>query len=75
MKLDKVDSRRYQAAIREVGGPQIWNRRSLKPKSGVITINVPADKLPVNDYILTLSATTPTGETEEIGYPFRVIRK
>jgi hypothetical protein len=33
-------------------------------------------KLPQNDYILTLSATTPTGETEEINrYIFRVLRK
>jgi hypothetical protein len=48
----------------------------LKPRSGVITVNVPADKLPVEDYILTLSATTPAGEMEEInGYSFRVLRK
>lgn len=76
MKLDKNDSRRFQAAIRVVGGPQVWNRRSLKPNSGAITADVPADKLPVNDYILTLSVTTPAGETEEINnYAFRVIRK
>jgi hypothetical protein len=75
MKIDKNDSRRFQGAIRAVGGPQVWSQRSLKPKSGAITVNIPADKLPVNDYILTLSATTPTGETEEIGYSFRVIRK
>jgi hypothetical protein len=76
MKLDKDDSRRFQATIREVGGPQVWSRRSLKLKSGAITVDVPADKLPMNDYILTLSATTPTGETEVIDrYSFRVIRK
>jgi hypothetical protein len=76
MKIDKNDSRRFQAAIRAVGGPQVWNRRSLKQKSGAIAVDVPADKLPVNDYILTLSVLTPTGETEEINsYAFRVIRK
>jgi hypothetical protein len=75
MKIAKDDSRRFQADIRAVGGPPVWRRRSLKPKSSVITVDVPADKLPVNDYILTLSATTPTGETEEFGYSFRVIRK
>jgi hypothetical protein len=42
----------------------------------MITVTVPAHKLPVNDYFLTLSATTPTGETEEINtYPFGVLRK
>jgi hypothetical protein len=75
MKIAKIYSRPFQATIHAVGGPQVWSQRSLKPKSGVITVDVPANKLPVNDYILTLSATTPTGETEEFGYPFRVIKK
>jgi hypothetical protein len=76
MKIEKGDSRSFQAAIRAVGGPQVWSsQRSLKPQSGVITVNVPAHKLPVNDYFLTLSAATPTGETEEIKYAFRVLRK
>jgi hypothetical protein len=76
MKIDKNDSRRFQATIRAVGGPQIWKRRSFKQKSGVITVDVPAAKLPLNDYILTLSVTTPDRETEEINnYPFRVLRK
>jgi hypothetical protein len=76
MKIEKGDSRRFQATVRQVGGPPVWNQRLLKPRSGVITVNVPADKLPVEDYILTLSATTPAGELEEInGYSFRVLRK
>jgi hypothetical protein len=76
MKVEKGDSRRFQAAIRAVGGPQVWSQRSLKPGAGAITVTVPANKLPVDDYILTLSATTPAGETEELNpYVFRVIRK
>jgi len=76
MKVEKGDARRFQAAIRAVAGPQVWSQRSLKPGAGAITVTVPANKLPMNDYILTLSATTPTGETEEINpYVFRVIRK
>jgi len=75
MVIANGDSRRFQASIRAVGGSQVWSRRSLKPRSGAITVNVPADKLPMNDYILTLSATNPTGETEEINrYTFRVLR-
>jgi hypothetical protein len=76
MKIEKGDSRRFQATVRQVGGLQVWNQRLLKPMSGLITVTVPADKLPVEDYILTLSATTPAGELEEInGYSFRVLRK
>jgi hypothetical protein len=76
MEIKKGDSRGLQASIRAVGGPQVWSRRSLKPGSGAITVNVPAGKLPMDDYILTLSATTPTGETEAINsYAFRVVRK
>lgn len=76
MKIEKGDSRRFQATVRQVGGPPVWNQRLLIPRSGVITVNVPADKLPVEDYILTLSAMTPAGEMEEInGYSFRVLRK
>jgi hypothetical protein len=75
MVIAKGDSRRFQASVRAVGGSQVWSRRSLKPGSGAITVNIPADKLPMDDYILTLSATTPTGETEEINrYVFRVLR-
>jgi hypothetical protein len=76
MKIQNGDSRRFQATIRRVGGSQVWSQRSLIPKSGAITVNVPADKLSVDDYFLILSAETPTGGTEEIDkYPFRVNRK
>ncbi|MGH9770023.1 MAG: hypothetical protein ACREAB_21575 [Blastocatellia bacterium] len=76
MKIENGDSRRFQAAIRTVEGARVWNQRSLKPGSGAITANVPANKLPLGDYTLTLSATTPTGDTEVINrYSFRVIRK
>lgn len=76
MKVDKGDTRRFQATIRAVGGPQVWSQRSLKPRSGEVTVTVPAHKLPVDDYILTLSVTTPTGEMEVINpYVFGVMRK
>jgi hypothetical protein len=76
MKIEEGDARRFQAAIRAVEGTQVWNQRSLDPRSGEITINVPAHKLLLGDYILTLSATAPAGETEEVNrYFFRVIRE
>ena len=75
VKLEKGDSRRFQATVTAVGGPQVWNQRSLKPRSGAITVNVPADRLPHDDYILTLSVANPLGEPEVINrYDFRVIR-
>src|SRR5215510_10358382 len=54
MKIQNGYSRRFQAAIRSVGGPPVWSQRSLKPGAGVITVTVPANKLPMNDYFLTL---------------------
>jgi len=77
MKVEKGDSRRFQAAISAVGSPQVWrSQRSLKPQSGKVTVTLPANKLQVDDYILTLSVTTPAGETELINpYTFRVMRK
>jgi hypothetical protein len=73
MKVEEGDSRRFRAAIRSVEGPRVWNQGSLDPRSGEITINLPAHKLPLGDYILTAA---PTGETEEINrYFFRVIRQ
>ncbi|MBO0857219.1 MAG: hypothetical protein J2P21_01940 [Chloracidobacterium sp.] len=75
MKIEDNSSGEFQAAIRKVGGQMVWTRRSIKTRSGEITVDVPASKLPTEDYFLTLSATTPTGETEVIKYSFRVIRK
>src|SRR5262249_53812476 len=76
METAKGDSRRFQASIHTAEGSQVWSRRSLKSVSGAITVHVPADKLPMDDYFLTLSATISRDETEEINrYPFRVLRK
>jgi hypothetical protein len=76
MRIGKGDLRKFQAAVRTVEGAPIWNQRSLKQRSNTITVNIPANKLPLGDYILTLTAITPPGETEEINrYFFRVIRK
>ncbi len=76
IKNEKAGSRGFQATIQRVGGSQIWSQKSLKPAAGIITVKVPADKFIMDDYILTLSATTPTGETVEIKTcVFRVIRR
>jgi hypothetical protein len=76
MKVGTENARTYRAVIRTVEGAQIWTQRSITPRSGAVSVNAPADKFPLGDYILTLSATTATGETQEVNrYFFRVIRK
>ena len=80
MKTDLEDTRRFQVSVRSTEGGQVWRQRAIKPHSdgasAVITVQVPADKLVFGDYILTLSAVTPTGTQEEIySYFFRIIQK
>lgn len=76
MTVEQGDSRKFQATIRTVGGEQIWDRQSITPRSNVVSINVPANRLPMGDYILRLSAKNSSGEMEEVNrYYFRVIRK
>jgi hypothetical protein len=76
MKVEVNDTRKFQAAIRTVEGASIWTRRSLTPRSGMVSVNLPAGKLPLGDYILTLTGVTPAGELEEVNrYFFRVRRE
>ena len=79
MKVDLEDARRFQVSVR-TEGRQVWKQQSIKPHifgaSAVITVQIPADKLALGDYILTLSAVNPTGKPEEVnGYFFSVIRQ
>ena len=79
MRADRDDARRFQVSVSTVEGIQVWKEQRIKPHSdgagnAIITIQIPADKLAPDDYILTLSATGPTGEPEEINrYFFRMI--
>jgi hypothetical protein len=81
MIVKQPDARRYQVGVRTVEGRQIWERQSIKARhdgagNDVLTTNIPAGKLALGDYILTLSSVNSTGESEEINrYFFRVIRR
>jgi len=80
MKVENDASRRYHVSIRPVDGGAGWRQgpvSALTGKSGTtITVTVPANKLTRGDYILTLSAITPNGATEELNrYFFRVAGK
>jgi hypothetical protein len=76
MRVDPGDSRRFLAVINTDNRTEVWRRQSLKARGGFVAVTVPAAELLLGDYILTLSAASSTGETEEINrYYFRVIRK
>ena len=76
MKVDQENSRRrFQLNVRTVEGRQVWEQQIKRPGS-IISAQIPAGKLLTGDYILTLSATNPTGQPEEINrYFFRVIKQ
>lgn len=78
MKVDQKDARRFQVNIRTVEGRQVWEQQVKPPDNpgnSIISAQIPAGKLPMGDYILTLSATNPTGQPEEVNrYFFRVTR-
>ncbi len=79
IKAERDDTRRFQVSVRTVEGRQVWEQQRIKPqiddaRSVVINVRIPVGKLAMGDYILTLSATGTTGETEEVNrYFFRVI--
>jgi hypothetical protein len=61
-----------QTAEREL----VWSQRQIKPRAGQVIVNVPSDRLPFNDYILTLSGVDIAGHPLEINrYSFRVVRE
>ena len=79
MKVDPDDRRGYQVIVR-TEGRQVWKQQTIKPRiyatNAVVTVHIPADKLALGDYILTISAINPTGKPEEVnGYFFSVIRQ
>lgn len=72
MRLETAESTSYQADLRTVEGAFILSRRQLLPRAGRIVLTVPAAKLPVGDYILTLQGVQ-AGAAEEVNrYFFRV---
>jgi hypothetical protein len=80
MRVEQGDSRIFQAAVREVGGRQIWMRSTLKPRPEstdyAVTAEIPTEILITGDYILKLSVLDSAGEPEEVNsYFFRIIKQ
>ncbi|MCM3901133.1 MAG: hypothetical protein ND866_05460 [Pyrinomonadaceae bacterium] len=78
MKVDQESARRFQVSVSTVEGRQVWDQQ-IKPRAGqartsIISTQIPLSKLPIGDYIVTLSAVNSTGRPEEVNrYFFRVI--
>src|SRR2546423_314400 len=70
LKLRENEYQSYQLVLQAVGGKEVFNRRHIKPlttKSGASFIfSLPASKVGVGDYILTLRGFTPSGGLEDV---------
>ena len=80
LKLRENEYRSYQLVLQAVGGKEVFNRRHVKPqtdRSGASFIfSLPASKVGVGDYILTLRGFTASGELEDMSQTlFRVEKK
>ncbi len=69
----------FHASLERVGAGEIWRhtvQRSRRAASNALSIRLPASIFPGGDYLLTLTGTTATGETEVVGdYPFTVVKR
>lgn len=80
MAVDRDKAGRFQVSISTVEGRRVWEQQ-IRPgdglsKNSIISAVIPGGKLPVGDYILTLSEINSTDEVQELNrYFFRVIRQ
>jgi hypothetical protein len=80
LKLRENEYQSYQLALQAVGGKEVFKRERLKPqtdRSGAsFVFSLPASKVGVGDYILTLRGFTAGGELEDVSQSlFRVEKK
>lgn len=74
--VEANDSRTYQAVLKTLEGKTIQRWSALKNRQGEILLPLPENRLPFDDYMLTLTANDAGGATEEVNrYAFRVIRE
>lgn len=76
LDLPEGGYRSYRAALKTVDGREVLENRRLRDVGGkFVRLNIPAQLLGPDDYQITLSGMTRSGESEEIGtYYFRVLR-
>ena len=67
-----------RASIRTVGGDEVWEGPTSVdtelPQGVVAHVSVPASRLPVNDYLLTLFRTDTTADRAEVYRYFLRVR-
>lgn len=76
LNLESQDYKIYSIEIVNPDGNSIFKNGKLKARNSKINLFVPAQKLPVGEYMVKLSALNPKGEIESVAdYSFRVNRK
>ncbi|MDX2029219.1 MAG: hypothetical protein SF339_01020 [Blastocatellia bacterium] len=76
LRVDPGEWVRFEAAIHTADRAPVWRGRNLRARDGIVTLALPAARLPHNDYILTLSGAAADGRVEEINrYSFRILRE
>lgn len=76
LDLPEGGYRSYRAALKTVDGRDVLENRRLRDVGGkFVQFRIPARLLRPDDYQISLSGLTPSGESEDIGlYYFRVLR-
>jgi hypothetical protein len=75
LSLQERDDVRYAVIIRAIGGPEIFRQTALvpAPTNPAFSLTLPARDFANGDYMLTLQATTRSGDTEDLSQTlFRV---
>ena len=77
--LERDDYRSYRARVNSASA-EVFNQRGLKPRktgSGqILLLSIPSDRLPPDDYVVTVHGLTPSGQVESVSdYAFRVPKK
>jgi len=75
-----VEHASYRATLHEVAGDPLWAQDKLRagPVEGkvAVTLTLPCDLLPPEDYYVRLEGVSPGAEPEPLGrYDFRVLRR
>lgn len=79
LMLESGDSKQYRATLTTAEGRNLWSRTIAKGRSNKyadLTLNLPANLLKSDDYILDLSSINPDGKWESVAdYSFRIVKK
>jgi hypothetical protein len=76
LKIQEPEAGNFRVSLRTVEGTQIWNGIASRKGGTTVSVLIPAGKLSTNDYILTLTASGSTDQSQESGrYFFRILKQ